>query len=101
MANTRAQKLFGFRARELEGRNISLLMPQPFSGRHNTYLATYLAVSPTLLRITLVWITLMGIFCAFSLHPPPAVTFILCGAVTLLFSPYKDCFFRFTSPRVR
>ena len=61
MANTRAQKLFGFRARELEGRNISLLMPQPFSGRHNTYLATYLAVSPTLLRITLTLVTLVGI----------------------------------------
>jgi len=26
---------------ELEGKNVSCLMPQPFSGRHNTYLSNY------------------------------------------------------------
>lgn len=53
MANARALKLFGFRARELEGRNISLLMPQPFSGRHNNYLATYLQVRGNPLALAL------------------------------------------------
>lgn len=28
---------------ELEGNNVSILMPQPFSGRHDSYLANYVA----------------------------------------------------------
>lgn len=34
-------KLFGYRKGELEGKNVSMLMPQPFSGRHNTYMRNY------------------------------------------------------------
>ncbi len=33
--------LFGYEKAELEGQNISMLMPQPFSGRHNSYLQHY------------------------------------------------------------
>ncbi len=32
------QSVFGYAKAELEGANISLLMPQPFSQRHNGYL---------------------------------------------------------------
>lgn len=34
-------KQFGYRKGELEGKNVSLLMPQPFSGQHNGYLRNY------------------------------------------------------------
>lgn len=34
-------KLFGYRQGELEGKNVSMLMPQPFAGRHNGYLHNY------------------------------------------------------------
>lgn len=33
--------MFGYGKGELEGKNISCLMPQPFSGRHNGYLQRY------------------------------------------------------------
>jgi PAS domain S-box-containing protein len=33
--------MFGYAKGELEGKNISCLMPQPFSGRHNGYLQRY------------------------------------------------------------
>jgi PAS domain S-box-containing protein len=34
-------KMFGCRKGELEGKNVSMLMPQPYSGRHNGYLRNY------------------------------------------------------------
>lgn len=37
-----AHKLLGYRKGELEGKNVSTLMPQPFSGRHNGYLHNYI-----------------------------------------------------------
>lgn len=37
-----ALKLFGYKKAELEGKNVSILMPNPFSSRHNTYLRNYL-----------------------------------------------------------
>jgi PAS domain S-box-containing protein len=33
--------MFGYQHGQLEGKNVSLLMPQPFSGRHNGYLRNY------------------------------------------------------------
>lgn len=36
-----ASPLFGYDKTELEGQNVSMLMPQPFSGRHNSYLQHY------------------------------------------------------------
>lgn len=36
-------KMFGYKKGEAEGKNVSILMPQPFSGRHNGYLRSYLA----------------------------------------------------------
>ncbi|GLC33063.1 hypothetical protein PLESTB_000374500 [Pleodorina starrii] len=41
MANKPLMKLFGYKKGELEGKNISILMPQPFSQRHNGYLRNY------------------------------------------------------------
>jgi len=36
-----AVDLFGYTKRELEGGNVSMLMPQPFSQRHPSYLSRY------------------------------------------------------------
>jgi hypothetical protein len=33
--------MFKFEKGELEGKNVNCLMPQPFSGRHNSYLQHY------------------------------------------------------------
>ncbi len=37
------QSLFGHPKAELEGANVSVLMPQPFSQRHNGYMARYVS----------------------------------------------------------
>lgn len=39
------QQMFGYSKVELEGVNVSALMPQPFSQRHDGYLARYLSSS--------------------------------------------------------
>ena len=33
--------MFGWSKNELEGSNVAILMPQPFSGRHPSYLQRY------------------------------------------------------------
>ncbi|KAG2449443.1 hypothetical protein HYH02_005590 [Chlamydomonas schloesseri] len=43
MTNKTLQKMYGYRGSELEGQNVSILMPAPFSTRHNGYIAAYLA----------------------------------------------------------
>lgn len=43
LINQAVTSLFGYTKTELEGANISMLMPQPFSGRHNSYLARYVS----------------------------------------------------------
>jgi PAS domain S-box-containing protein len=42
LVNKTAYRLFAYERGELEGKNISLLMPSPFSERHNSYLKNYI-----------------------------------------------------------
>ncbi|KAG2497033.1 hypothetical protein HYH03_005036 [Edaphochlamys debaryana] len=43
MTNKNLQKLFGYKASELEGQNVSILMPAPYNTRHNGYIAAYIS----------------------------------------------------------
>jgi PAS domain S-box-containing protein len=41
-ANPAAQNIFGYSRREMVGKNVRMLMPQPFRGQHDGYLHRYL-----------------------------------------------------------
>lgn len=41
--NPAVEKLFGYKLEELYGENISILMPEPYRGQHDTYLENYLS----------------------------------------------------------
>ena len=42
MTNKLLDRMFGYRAGELDGCNVNVLMPAPFSGKHNQFLVNYI-----------------------------------------------------------
>lgn len=46
-SNPAAEKIFGYQASELIGKNISILMPEPYKSEHNGYLKKYLSTGVT------------------------------------------------------
>lgn len=47
MVNKGTLTMFGYKKGMLEGKNISMMMPNPFSSKHNGYLRAYVATGVT------------------------------------------------------
>lgn len=71
MANKNLLKLFGYKKSEVEGKNISMLMPAPFSQRHNTYLRNYLTTGAPRLLLLPLYLLFSAVAAACGTTAPP------------------------------
>lgn len=92
VANKLAQRLLGYKKAEMEGKNVSMLMPPPFSHRHNGYLRTHVSTGGSaLIRLCLrgPLVLRFGLMCRVRVSVPVDVRFVI--QVLIIFHRRHPC----------